>query len=81
MQLHYALGFKPQTDLHYVVNENSIKPRDEFLDLNEIQKGKCMPYTYEGCVVKISDKIGYIGRDIEDDNDSGFTSCCKKSCK
>ena len=22
-----------------------------------------------------------VGRDIEDDNDSGFTSCCKKSCK
>ena len=25
-----------------------------------------MPYTYEGCVVKISDKIAYLGRDIED---------------
>ena len=25
-----------------------------------------MPYTYEGCVVKISDKIAYLGRDIQD---------------
>ena len=25
-----------------------------------------MPYTWEGCVVKIADNISYIGRDIED---------------
>jgi GNAT superfamily N-acetyltransferase len=25
LQLHYMLGFKSQTDLHYVANENSIK--------------------------------------------------------
>ena len=25
-----------------------------------------LPYTWEGCVVKIADKISYIGRDIED---------------
>jgi len=27
---------------------------------------KCMPATLEGCVVRIADKIAYIGRDIED---------------
>ena len=27
---------------------------------------KYMPYTWEGCVVKIADNISYIGRDIED---------------
>ncbi len=70
-------GFKENLNLTYAVrdgivchcgevNENSIKPRDEYFDLNEIEKGKCMPYTYEGCVVKISDKIAYLGRDIED---------------
>ena len=48
------------------VNENCIKPRSEFIDLENIEKGKFMPYTYEGCVVKISDKIAYLGRDIED---------------
>ena len=48
------------------VDENSLKPRDEFVDLQKMKKGQYMPYTYEGCVVKISDKLAYIGRDIED---------------
>lgn len=70
-------GFKDNLNLTYAVrdgivchcgevNENHIKPREEFIDLNTIEKGKYMPYTYEGCVVKISDKIAYLGRDIED---------------
>ena len=49
------------------IDERYIRPRDEFIDLYTIPKGgKIGSYTYEGCVVKISDKIGYIGRDIED---------------
>ena len=49
------------------IDERFIKPRDEAIDLYTIPKGgKLGSYTYEGCVVKISDKIGYIGRDIED---------------
>ena len=48
------------------VNENNIKQRKEYIDLETIEKGKHMPFTYEGCVVKISDKIAYLGRDIED---------------
>lgn len=48
------------------VDENALKPRDEFIDLETMKKGMYMPYTYEGCVVKISDKLAYIGRDIED---------------
>lgn len=48
------------------VDENGLKPRDEFFDLQTITKGKYLPYTYEGCVVKISDKLAYVGRDIED---------------
>ena len=70
-------GFKENLNLTYAVrdgivchcgevNENFIKPRSEFIDLNTIEKGKQMPYTYEGCIVKISDKIAYLGRDIED---------------
>lgn len=70
-------GFKENLNLTYAVrdgivchcgevNENSLKPRNEYIDLNLIEKGKYMPYTYEGCVVKISDKIAYLGRDIED---------------
>lgn len=48
------------------VDENTIRPRDEFVDLEKISKGQYMPYTWEGCVVKISDKLAYIGRDIQD---------------
>ena len=49
------------------IDENSIKPRDEFIDLNDyITPNQYAPYTWEGCIVKISDKISYIGRDIED---------------
>ncbi len=49
------------------VDENSIFPREEAMDLMLFDSpGKYQPYTWEGCVVKISDKISYIGRDIED---------------
>ena len=49
------------------IDENTLRPRDEFIDLKEyIYPNQYAPYTWEGCVVKISDKISYIGRDIED---------------
>lgn len=37
---------------------------DSYTNLTETKK--CRPMTLEGCVVRISDIIGYIGRDIED---------------
>ena len=48
------------------------KDREEFLkeyqaSYHDLKKSlKCRPMTLEGCVVRISDVIGYIGRDIED---------------
>ena len=49
------------------IDENTIKPRAEFIDLSEyVHPNQFAPYTWEGCVVKIADKISYIGRDIED---------------
>lgn len=49
------------------INENSLRPREEFIDLNNYLKpNQYAPYTWEACVVKIADKISYIGRDIED---------------
>jgi len=49
------------------VNENAIKPRSEAINLYDIKKpNEFAPFTWEGCVVKISDKISYLGRDIED---------------
>lgn len=49
------------------VDENGIKPRQEYIDLAEFKRpGQYQPFTWEGCVVKIADKIAYLGRDIED---------------
>ena len=49
------------------IDENALRPRNEFIDLNEyVHPNQYAPYTWEACVVKISDKISYIGRDIED---------------
>ena len=70
--------FKQNLDLTYGVrdgiishcgeiDENCLKPRDEFIDLNDYTfPNQYAPYTWEGCVVKISDKISYLCRDIED---------------
>lgn len=49
------------------IDENAIKPRDEFIDLADyVKPNQFSPYTWEACVVKVADKISYIGRDIED---------------
>jgi dGTPase len=49
------------------VDDNSVYPREECIDLYKIEKAsQYQPYTWEGCVVKIADKIAYLGRDIED---------------
>lgn len=49
------------------ITENTLRPREEFIDLNDYHyPNEYAPYTWEGCVIKIADKISYIGRDIED---------------
>ncbi len=49
------------------IDEKSLKPREEAIDLNNYERpNQYPPYTWEGCIVKISDKISYLGRDIED---------------
>ena len=71
-------GKKKNLDLTYAVrdgiishcgeiDENGLKPREEYIDLNDYKyPNQYSPYTWEGCVVKIADKISYLGRDIED---------------
>lgn len=55
------------------VDENGLMPRDELIDLEEFQSpGQFQPATWEGCVVKIADKVAYVGRDIEDAINLGF---------
>lgn len=51
-----------------------IHPRDNFIDLelSFTNKGQYEPITWEGCVVKVSDIIAYLGRDIEDAMNLGF---------
>lgn len=49
------------------IDENRLKPRKEYIDLKQYNTpNQYAPYTWEGCVVKIADKISYLGRDIED---------------
>lgn len=49
------------------VDESGIRPREKAIPLYDIKKaGSVQPYTWEACVVKLSDKIAYLGRDIED---------------
>ena len=49
------------------IDENSLKPREEVIDLKKYTKpNEYAPFTWEGCIVKISDKISYLGRDIDD---------------
>ena len=49
------------------IDENKLKPREECINLDEYTKpNEYAPYTWEACVVKVADKISYLGRDIED---------------
>lgn len=77
--LENQFGIKQNLNLTYAVrdgiishcgevDENSLFPRKEFIDLSTdyTKPNQFSPYTWEGCVVKISDKISYILRDIED---------------
>lgn len=49
------------------IDVDALKPREDLGDLYRFAKaGTFSPATWEACVVKVSDKIAYIGRDIED---------------
>ena len=49
------------------IDQQGIKPRKEAIDLYSMKRpGLTQPFTWEGCVVKIADKIAYLGRDLED---------------
>lgn len=73
-----ATGYHKNLRLSYAVrdgiishcgetDENGLFPRTESVDLEQIERpNQYAPYTWEGCVVKIADKIAYLGRDIED---------------
>ena len=57
------------------IDKNNLFPRENLSDLCLFNKpGEEEPATWEGCVVKLSDKIAYVGRDIEDAKRLGFLS-------
>jgi dGTPase len=76
--LRDVAGQKRNLNLTYAVRDGILahsgnpkvsgqKPRDEFINLNDFNEpNKYAPYTWEACVVKIADKISYLGRDIID---------------
>ncbi|MBR2751757.1 MAG: HD domain-containing protein [Clostridiales bacterium] len=53
-----------ETYSEYILSPYRDKPTELLLDQEKALS--VMPATLEGCVVRISDKIAYIGRDIED---------------
>jgi len=46
--------------------DQELEPRDNIIDLSEITSKGTTPATYEGCVVRLSDRVAYLGRDLED---------------
>ena len=49
------------------IDENKLRPREEYIDLYDYKyPNQYAPYSWEGCVVKVADKISYLGRDIAD---------------
>lgn len=55
------------------VDQNGIFPRDISIQIDDFDSaGKYQAVTWEGCIVKIADKIAYVGRDIEDAISLGF---------
>ncbi|MDD2630166.1 MAG: HD domain-containing protein [Limnochordia bacterium] len=93
-------GFESNLNLTYAVrdgivlhcgevDETAIRPRNEIIDLRSITHVNAVaPYTWEGCVVKVADKISYLGRDIEDamllgilsDGELDELSCILREC-
>lgn len=49
-----------------------LEPCKEVKDLEKIINRSSLPSTWEGCIVRISDKIAYLGRDLEDSVILGF---------
>ncbi|NLK07163.1 MAG: HD domain-containing protein [Firmicutes bacterium] len=55
------------------VDTHAVFPREEYIELESmIKPAQYEPYTWEGCVVKIADKISFFGRDIEDAAELGI---------
>jgi dGTPase len=54
------------------LSEQYLEPRNIINDLDKIRDRNCVPTSFEGCIVRFSDKIAYLGRDIEDAVSAGL---------
>lgn len=55
--------------------EQSIRPREDVGDLDEVNRAmwaRTYPATWEGCAVRMADKVAYLGRDVEDAVEAGI---------
>jgi dGTPase len=52
--------------------DQEVDPCKEKKDLSTIKKRNVRPCSYEGCVARMSDRIAYLGRDLEDAVYGGF---------
>lgn len=46
--------------------EQYLIPDSKEKDLEQVKNRKVKPASYEGCIIRFSDKVAYLGRDIED---------------
>lgn len=52
--------------------EQYLSPDKNMKNFDKIINRRIIPSSYEGCIVRFSDKIAYLGRDIEDAITAGF---------
>jgi len=52
--------------------QNGLRPSAAPNDLENIRARDYMPCTYEGCIVRMADRVAYLGRDVEDAVTAGF---------
>lgn len=72
--LNLTYGVKDGIICHNGENfeENKMIPKNTPNDLEAITNRKVTPTSYEACVIKLADKIAYLGRDIEDGVKAGL---------
>lgn len=55
--------------------EQFVRPREELVNLDSVGKDQwaaSSPCTWEGCVVRMADRVAYLGRDLEDAVEAGI---------
>jgi len=57
------------------VSDEALLPREQGVDLAVMERpNQYAPWTWEGCIMKVADKIAFLGRDLEDAVSLGILS-------